>query len=146
MSDQSPVEEALGAEFWSATQGALEPEFDLIRTLAATALRAEVRDRTGSALDFMLIERLAFMYAYLRQAEATEGTSITALRSLQKDWLDLATNMKKIWNAEVKDNQQEILLKKVDKSIGTVFEQLPDTPEYRNIKKMFAESFQANGV
>lgn len=146
------AEEILGEEFWTQPDGVLSTEFNLIYAQVLSVLREEVRSRGGSSIDFLIVERMAFSYAYLRfretqSADAENGNAITdrTRREMNKDWLDLATSMKKMWNSEDKENLGEAILKKVNKAIFEAVKELPEA-QAREIQGRLAESFGSVGL
>jgi predicted transcriptional regulator len=140
-------EETLGDEFWTQPDTALTEEFRFIYAQVLGVFRAEVRERGGSAIDFLLVERMAFMYAYLRQREAEPRANLAdrTRREMNKDWIDLASNMKKMWNAEDKDSTAEVVLKKVDKAIFNAIKDLPER-QGRAVQEALAQSLEAVGL
>jgi hypothetical protein len=127
MTEQAAVD--LGDNFWAQPEAALNEEFRFIYAQVLGVFRAEVAERGGSAIDLLLVERMAFMYAYLRQRESEPRVNLTdrTRREMNKDWLDLATSMKKMWNLEDRDNADEIILKKVEKAVTKAFKDMPES-------------------
>lgn len=139
------TEETLGAEFWVQPDTALDETFRLMYSQLLQVFREEVRERDGGALDYMIVERLAFMYVFLRMREADSEMTDRNRRELQKDWLELATSMKKLWTAEDKENASENLLKKVNKAVLEVVKDLPANQSIQ-IQQALAESFASQGL
>lgn len=143
--DQTP-EEVLGTEFWSQPEDVLvDPTYNLIYSQVMSVLRTEHTQRGGSVIDLLLIERMAFMYAYLRMREANIEGAMTdrTRREMNKDWLDLATAMKKLWNTEDNSDAEVKILQKVDKAINSALTDFAE-PEARKIKESLYESFEAH--
>jgi predicted transcriptional regulator len=141
------TEETLGDQFWAQPDTALTDEFRFIYAQVLAVFRVEVTERGGSAIDLLLVERMAFMYAYLRQREAEPRANLSdrTRREMNKDWLDLATSMKKMWNAEDKDSTAEVVLKKVDKAIHNAVKDLPER-QGREVREALAHSLEAVGL
>lgn len=139
------TEETLGQEFWTQPDGVLNEVFNLMYSQSLQVLREEVRERKGSGVDYMIVERLAFMYAYLRQRESEGDMTDRNRREMLKDWLELATSMKKLWTAEDKDNQSENLLKKVNKAILDAVKDMP-AGQSVELQRALAESFASQGL
>lgn len=144
---QATPEAILGDQFWAQPETALTEEFSFIYAQVLAVFRDEVRERSGAAIDLLLVERMAFMYAYLRQREAEPRANLSdrTRREMNKDWLDLATSMKKMWVAEDKDNTAEVVLKKVDKAIFNAVKDLPEA-QGRNVQEALAHSLEAVGL
>lgn len=140
MSDQPRIEQILGNEFWTQPEGVLREAFALMYSQILQAYREELSQRTASIMDYQLVERVAFTYAFLRQREADADNLITDRnrREMMKDWTELCIQLKKLWNLEDKEAQSEVMMKKLDKIISPILDDLPDTPENRSLKKQFA--------
>lgn len=144
--NQTP-EEALGTEFWAQPEDVLSPEYGLIYAQVISILRREHDARGGSAVDLLLIERMAFMYSYLRMREAFTEDAMTdrTRREMNKDWIDLAANMRKMWSAEDKDSTADKILQKVDKAVQVALKDLA-ADEGRKVQKALAEAFENSGL
>lgn len=139
------VESTLGQEFWTQPEGVLNEVFNLMYSQSLQVLREEVRERGGSGVDYMLVERMAFMYAYLRQRETDRDMTDRNRREMLKDWLELATSMKKLWHTEDKDNQSENLLKKVNKAVLDAVKSMP-AGQSADVQRALMESFASQGL
>lgn len=150
---QSDTEEALGVEFWTQPEHALDEVHQFIYAQALSALRGEVRERDGGILDYMIVERFAFSYAILRMREAgvtaggDEAQPLTdrTRREMNKDWLEFTLALKKIWNSEDKVDQSELVLKRVNAAVNSALKDMPET-QARIVQNALVESFAAHGV
>ena len=145
---RSQIEIDLGDEFWRQPQEALDETFNFMYSQAIAILRTEVRERGGSLTDFMLAERIAFLYAYLRQRESGIGDgdfSDRTRREMNKDWRELATSMKKLWNGEDNANRAEIVLKKVNTAIQEAMKDMPVT-QAAALSSALTDSFEKQGL
>lgn len=145
--EQSEKEEALGAEFWVQPVDALTPTFGFMYAQALAALRLEVRERSGSVIEFMLIERIAFMYAYLRQRESDSENDMTdrTRREMNKDWLEISMTLRKMWGSEDNKNAEEVILRKVNKAIFEATKELP-ADQAKELQNALAGGFEAVGL
>ncbi len=146
MSTTSEREEVLGNEFWSQPD-ALRPEFSFIYIQFCQALREEVRERGGSALEYAIVERLAFSYAYLRQRESDgmEEFSDRNRREMNKDFLETTMALRKMWGVEDTKNATESVLRKVNKAIADAMKDMP-LEEAQQLQGLLANSFEASGL
>lgn len=143
----SPTEEALGNDFFVQPAGVLEDVFGFIYAQALGALRDEVRSRQGTALEYMVVERIAFMYAYLRQREAEPESDLTdrTRREMNKDFLDISMALRKLWATDDSKNVEEAVLRKVNKAVFDGLKALPEA-QAQEIQYALAGSFEAAGL
>lgn len=139
------IEETLGQEFWTQPENVLSEVFNLMYSQSIQVLREEIRERNGGVVDYMLIERMAFIYAFMRQREAAGDIADRNRREMLKDWLELAIQMKKLWSAEDRDNMADILLRKVNKAVFEAVKDLP-TNQGAQVQHALAESFANQGL
>lgn len=143
---EQTADEQLGQEFWHQPQGSFSelPEYDFIYSQVVATLRNE-RGIQATAIDLLLIERLAKMYAYLRMREAFEDMADRTRREMNKDWLDLALQLKKLWIADDKGEGGEKLLQRVNFAVKAAFEDMPPAYKERAYNKLM-ESFDRVGL
>lgn len=143
----SQIEDRLGAGFWVQPETAIAQAFSAVYSNFAEALRQEVRERGGSAIEFALAERLAANYAILRQREADDTNPITdrTRREMNKDFIEFSLALKKIWAAEDKADQSAIFLKKLDKAVFDAVQGLPED-QRKTVQLALADSFDAAGL
>lgn len=142
-------EETLGQEFWTQPETLFggNEVFSLMYSTVLAVFREENRQRNGSAIDLLVAERIASMYVYLRFREADVDTPMTdrTRREMNKDVLDLLTQMKKLWLSEDRDNAAEAVMKKANGAILNALKDMPES-EARAIQRALAESFEASGL
>ena len=143
------AEDVLGTEFWVQPEDTLSPPFNLMYVQLSQVLRDEWRTRNGSVLDLPVIERMAYMYAYLRQRESGLRDDIPTdrtRREMNKDWIELAVAMKKMWASEDKDGGgRELVLKRVNEAVASALDGLPKE-RAAEVKRALAISFESHGV
>lgn len=111
------AEEQLGVEFWEQPEGAFAtPEYDFIYTQVVSAMRSE-RGIQASSIDLLLIERFAKMYAYQRMREAFDDLNDKTRREMNKDVVELALQLKKLWASDDKGEGGEKLLQRVNEAV-----------------------------
>ena len=142
-------EEALGPEFWAQPEDVLETTFSLIYAQVAAVLRDEYRDRGGTALDLLIIERLASIYARLRMQEAgigvEEEVSTKERRETNKEFIDFALSIKKLWATQDAAYSGEIIKRKLNAAIKDAFSKM-SSEDATKLQKVLAESFAEQGV
>lgn len=145
--DQTP-QESLGSEFWVQPDDAWagDPHYSFIYSQVVNVLLAE-RGSLASGLDLMLIERLAKMYSYLRMREAFEDMTDRTRRELNKDWIELAVSLKKLWAADDRGEGTgaEKLLTKVNVAIKNAIKDLPPGAGQRAYAAI-VDSFEREGL
>lgn len=144
------ADERLGQEFWTQPEEALRNgALQLMYSNLVSVLRDEIASNHGSAVDLMIAERAAFMYAYMREREAMtgpgQGMSDRGRREMNKDLVDLLLVIKKLWSVDAKNDVADKVLAKVNKSLFTVLKDLPEETG-KKLQRELADAFEANGL
>lgn len=147
------VDQRLGQEFWTQPSNTLSEPMQLIYRNLVSVLREEIASLSnGGAVDFMVAERVAWMYSFMRERESQtgQGKGMSSLndrnrREMNKDLIDLLLTIKKLWAADAKDDMAERVLTKVNKAIFSVIKDLPES-DGRKLQSELADAFEANGL
>lgn len=123
----SESEHKMPVEFWVQPELLIkDASVKLMYAEVAAQLRDECEARGGDVLDYMLAERSAALYGYIRDRETTAGFANDRNRkeTLQL-WVSLATTVKKAWAADEESKIAARTAALVTKCMSVALETIP---------------------